>query len=124
MSKRYFYKSFRAQPGAPHPSPILAAKARGGEAVRASWKAPSLMPKPRDRRPPRPPPPPPEPWEKRPSPRRREWLYRELARRLAALYARKYGKQEQKAPGLATEGSARPDEPAWDDHGAYAMDED
>ena len=29
---------------------------------------------------------------------------------------------QQRAPGLATGGSVRPDEPAWDDHGAYDED--
>ena len=29
---------------------------------------------------------------------------------------------QQKAPGLSTRGSAKPDEPAWDDYSAYDED--
>lgn len=80
------------------------------------------MPKPRDRRSPPPPPEPPEPpepWDKPATPRQRAWAFREFQRRLKSLQARMQGQDPtQKAPGLAAEGSARPDEPAWDDHGA------
>ncbi len=67
------------------------------------------MPKPRDRRPPRPPPEPPTPKEAWGSPRRREYLYQEIERRLAALQARQDAAQ-QKAPDLAAGGSAWSDE--------------
>lgn len=64
------------------------------------------MPKPRTRRPSRPEPEPPEP---RGTPRKREYLYREIERRLSALQARLDAAQ-QKAPGLAAGGSAWSDE--------------
>ena len=57
------------------------------------------MPKPRSRRPPRP------ESEPRGTPRKREYLYQEIERRLAALQARRDATQ-QKAPGLSTGGSA------------------
>ncbi|CAN5126852.1 hypothetical protein BH10PSE4_BH10PSE4_04860 [soil metagenome] len=61
----------------------------------------------RDRRPPRPPldqpPPAREPWG---SPRKRDYLYQEIYRRLAALQAeREYA--QQIAPGFAAGGYAR-----------------
>lgn len=62
------------------------------------------MPKPRDRRPPRPP----QPAASREpmgSPRQREYLYREIEKRLAALHAERDAEQ-QIALGLATEGDA------------------
>ncbi|CAN5122574.1 hypothetical protein BH10PSE3_BH10PSE3_22800 [soil metagenome] len=43
---------------------------------------------------------------------------REYAR-MAAAHAAQTAAEQQKAPGLATEGFAKPDEPAWDDHDAY-----
>ena len=64
------------------------------------------MPKPRDRRPPRAPPEPPtskEPWG---SPRRREYLYREIEKRLAALQAER-DHEQQIAPGFGTGGYVR-----------------
>jgi hypothetical protein len=64
------------------------------------------MPKPRDRRPPRPPPEPPTSKESWGSPRRREYLYREIDKRLAALQAERDA-QQQEAPGLATGGYVR-----------------
>ena len=63
------------------------------------------MTKPRDRRPPRPTPPPRPPREAMATPRQREWLYRELNRRLTAL-AERVARAQQKAPGLAAGGSA------------------
>ncbi|WP_156400578.1 hypothetical protein [Caulobacter sp. Root655] len=65
------------------------------------------MPKSRDRRPPQEPP---EPWEKRPSPRRREYVLREIRRRLDLLYPHEHGHAQQKAPDLAARGSAWSDE--------------
>jgi hypothetical protein len=64
------------------------------------------MPTPRDRRPPQPPPEPPEPWEKRPSPRRLEYVRREIRRRLDLLNAHEHGPAQQKAPDLTAGGSA------------------
>jgi hypothetical protein len=47
--------------------------------------------------------------------------FREHAR-MAAERAEQAAAEQQKAPGLSTEGFAKPDEPAWDDHGAYDND--
>jgi hypothetical protein len=68
------------------------------------------MPAPRDRRPPQPPPEPPESWEKRPSPRRREYVLREIRRRLALLDPHEHGHDPKKAPDLAAGGSAWSDD--------------
>jgi len=46
---------------------------------------------------------------------------REYAR-IVAKRAEQTAAEQQKAPGLATEGFSRPDEPAWDDYGAYDND--
>jgi hypothetical protein len=42
--------------------------------------------------------------------------------RMAAERSARMATEQQKAPGLSTEGFARPDEPAWDDYGAYDND--
>ena len=55
------------------------------------------------------------------TPVRMKAIRRGIAKKLAML-KRNQELARQKAPGLATEGFARPDEPAWDDHGAYALD--
>ena len=46
---------------------------------------------------------------------------REYAR-MASERAARTAAEQQKAPGLSTGSFARPDEPAWDDYGAYDED--
>ena len=57
------------------------------------------------------------------TPARMKAIRRSLAKKFA-MAKRSRELTQQKAPGLSTGGFARPDEPAWDDHGAYAVDQD
>jgi hypothetical protein len=50
-------------------------------------------------------------------------IRRSLAKKFA-MAKRSRELAQQKAPDLSTGGFAKPDEPAWDDHGAYAADQD